>query len=137
MVLAAVLFSVLLQADPLSLTGIVLDSNAKPVTSAHVHLEEPTARQQWGMDTKPDGTFRFDRLPFGTYRITIRSEGYFETSAEVRLESSKTFEFTLAADEKVKQEVEVIARRDPINIDSVVPQIFVNYDFIQNLHFTG
>src|SRR5262245_11878786 len=138
MVLAALLFvSVLLQTDPLSLTGIVLDSNAKTVAAAHVHLEEPTAQRQWDVDARPDGTFRFDKLPFGTYRITIRSEGYFETSAEVRLESSKTVEFTLAAAEKVKQEVEVIARRDPINIDSVVPQIFVNYDFIQNLHFTG
>src|SRR5215831_6512299 len=137
MVLAAVLFSVLLQADPLSLTGIVLDSNAKPVMSAHVHLEEPTARQQWGMDTKPDGTFRFDRLPFGTYRITIRSEGYFETSAEVRLESSKTVEFTLATAETLKQEVEVIARPEPINTDSVAPQNVVNDEVIQNLPFTG
>src|SRR5262245_7055396 len=137
MVLAAVLFSVLLQADPLSLTGIVLDSNAKPVTSAHVHLEEPTARQQWGMDTKPDGTFRFDRLPFGTYRITIRSEGYFETSAEVRLESSKTVEFTLATAETLKQEVEFIARPEPINTDSVAPQNVVNDEVIQNLPFTG
>jgi outer membrane receptor protein involved in Fe transport len=137
MVLAAVLFSVLLQTDPLSLTGIVLDSNAKPVMSAHVHLEEPTARQQWGMDTKPDGTFRFDRLPFGTYRITIRSEGYFETSAEVRLESSKTVEFTLAAAETLKQEVEVIARPEPINTDSVAPQNVVNDEVIQNLPFTG
>src|SRR5262249_17906934 len=137
MVLAAVLFSVLLQADPLSLTGIVLDSNAKPVTSAHVHLEEPTARQQWGMDTKPDGTFRFDRLTFGTYRITIRSEGYFETSAEVRLESSKTVEFTLATAETLKQEVEVIARPEPINTDSVTPQNVVNDEVIQNLPYTG
>src|SRR5262245_54019290 len=137
MVLAAVLFSVLLQTDPLSLTGIVLDSNAKPVMSAHVHLEEPTARQQWGMDTKPDGTFRFDRLPFGTYRITIRSEGYFETSAEVRLESSKTVEFTLAAAETLKQEVEVIARPDPINTDSVAPQNVVNDEVIQNIPYTG
>src|SRR5215471_4006204 len=138
MVLAALLFvSVLLQTDPLSLTGIVLDSNAKPVTSAHVHLEEPTARQEWGMDTKPDGTFRFDRLAFGTYRITIRSEGYFETSAEVRLESSKTVEFTLATAEKLKQEVEVIARPEPINTDSVAPQNIVNDEVIQNLPFPG
>jgi len=138
MVLAALLFvSVLLQTDPLSLTGIVLDSNAKTVAGAHVHLEEPTAQRQWDVDTRPDGTFRFDKLPFGTYRITIRSEGYFETSAEVRLESSKTVEFTLAAAEKLEQEVEVIARPEPINTDSVSPQNVVNDEVIQNLPFTG
>src|SRR5262249_7158068 len=138
MVLAALLFvSVLLQTDPLSLTGIVLDSNAKTVAGAHVHLEEPTAQRQWDVDTRPDGTFRFDKLPFGTYRITIRSEGYFETSAEVRLESSKTVEFTLAAAEKLEQKVEVIARPEPINTDSVAPQNVVNDEVIQNLPFTG
>jgi outer membrane receptor protein involved in Fe transport len=138
MVLAALLFvSVLLQTDPLSLTGIVLDSNAKTLAGAHVHLEEPTAQRQWDVDTRPDGTFRFDKLPFGTYRITIRSEGYFETSAEVRLESSKTVEFTLAAAEKLEQEVEVIARPEPINTDSVSPQNVVNDEVIQNLPFTG
>src|SRR5262245_34539076 len=138
MVLAALLFfSVLLQTDPLSLTGIVLDSNSKAVVGAQVHLEEPTGRQQWDVNTRPDGTFRFDRLSFGTYRITIRSEGYFETSAEVRLESSKTVEFTLATAEKLKQEVEVIARPEPINTDSVAPQNIVNDEVIQNLPFPG
>ncbi len=138
MVLAALLFvSVLLQTDPLSLTGIVLDSNAKTVAGAHVHLEEPTAQKQWDVDTRPDGTFRFDKLPFGTYRITIRSDGYFETSAEVRLESSKTVEFTLAAAEKLEQKVEVIARPEPINTDSVSPQNVVNDEVIQSLPFTG
>src|SRR5215831_7269457 len=138
MVLAALLFvSVLLQTDPLSLTGIVLDSNAKTVAGAHVHLEEPTAQQQWDVDTRPDGTFRFDKLPFGTYRIAIRSEGYFELSTEVRLESSKTVEFTLAPAETVKQEVDVIARPEPINTDSVSPQNVVNDEVIQGIPYAG
>src|SRR5215813_12074193 len=135
---AALFLSFLLpQTDALSLTGIVFDSAAKPVANVHVRLEEPTSRQQSDTYTKPDGTFRFDRLPFGTYRITIRSEGYFETSAEVRLESSKTVEFTLATAETLKQEVEVIARPEPINTDSVAPQNVVNDEVIQNLPFTG
>src|SRR5690348_9847668 len=135
--LAALLLSLLPQTDSLSLTGVVFDSAAKPVANIHVHLEEPTARQQSDTNTKPDGTFRFDRLPFGTYRITINGEGYFETSAEVRLESSKTVEFTLATAETLKQEVEVIARPEPINTDSVTPQNVVNDEVIQNLPYTG
>jgi outer membrane receptor protein involved in Fe transport len=135
---AAVLFFLFVpQNDPLSLSGTVFDPNAKPVANIQVHVEEPTARQQWDTKTKADGTFRFDRLAFGTYRITVRGEGYFESSTEVRLESSKTVEFTLAATETLKQEVEVIARPEPINTDSVAPQNVVNDEVIQNLPYTG
>src|SRR5215510_6777040 len=137
MLCATLLLLWFFQTNSLSLTGVVFDSEAKPVAEARVHLEEPTARQQWDADTKPDGTFRFDRLAFGTYRITVRREGYFETSSEVRLESSKTVEFTLAAAETLKQEVEVIARPEPINTDSVAPQNVVNDEVIQNLPYTG
>src|SRR5215510_7133271 len=137
MLCATLLLLWFFQTNSLSLTGVVFDSEAKPVAEARVHLEEPTARQQWDADTKPDGTFRFDRLAFGTYRITIKREGYFETSTEVRLESSKTVEFTLAAAETVKQEVEVIARPEPINVEAVAPQNVVNDEVIQNLPYTG
>src|SRR5262245_15235706 len=114
LVFTTLLFFILApQADVLSLTGIVFDAASKPVSDVDVHLEEPTAQQQWHVKTKSDGTFRFDRLAFGTYRITVRGEGYFETSAEVRLESSKTVEFTLAAAETLEQEVDVIARPEP------------------------
>lgn len=136
-VLAFLLFLLLPQTDSLSLTGTVFDPDSKPVADAQVHLEEPTARQQWDVNSKGDGTFRFDRLAFGTYRITVRREGYFETSAEVRLESSKTIEFTLAAAETLQQEVEVVARPEPINTDSVAPQNAVNDEVIQNLPYTG
>src|SRR5258706_2169116 len=59
------------QTDALFLNGVVLNSNAQPVADVHVHLEEPTARRQWDMNTNRDGAFRFERLAFGTYRLTI------------------------------------------------------------------
>src|SRR5205814_5507848 len=99
---AALWFSAhVFQTDTLSLNGVVFDPAAKPLAGVHVHLEEPTQRKQWDTDTRPDGTFRFDKLELGTYQVTIQHEGYFRTSAEVRLESSKTVEFTLAAAETV------------------------------------
>jgi hypothetical protein len=133
----AFLFFLSLQTTFLSLSGVVYDSNAKPVADALVVLDEPTARQQWSVNTNADGSFRFDRLAFGNYRLTVKREGYFETSADVRLESSKTIEFTLAAAETVQQEIEVIARPEPINIESVAPQNVVNDEVIQNLPYTG
>jgi outer membrane receptor protein involved in Fe transport len=125
------------QTDNLSLTGTVFDTNAKPVPSAHVHLEQPTERKTWDTETQPDGTFHFDRLMFGTYRLTVNLQGYFETSTEVRLEASKTVEFTLAQVETVKQEVDVIARPEPINVDSVASQDVVTNEIIQSIPYTG
>src|SRR5215510_13490793 len=125
------------QTDPLSLGGIVFDTNAQPVPNVRVHLEQPTSREQWDTTTRPDGTFRFDRLALGTYRVTVRREGYFDTSTEVRLESSKTIEFTLAPAETLRQEVDVIARPEPINPDSVAPQNVVNDEVIQSIPYSG
>ena len=121
------------QTDNLSLTGTVLDTNAKPVASAHVHLEQPTEQKSWNTETRPDGTFHFDRLMFGTYRLTVTLQGYFESSTEVRLEASKTVEFTLAQVETVKQEVDVVARPEPINVDSVASQDVVTNEIIQSI----
>src|SRR5215510_13703782 len=133
-VLALFLFP---QTDALSLGGTVFDTNAQPVPNVRVHLEQPTSREQWDTTTRPDGTLRFDRLALGTYRVTVQREGYFEVSTEVRLESSKTVEFTIAPAETVKQEVDVIARPEAINTDSVSPQNVVNDEVIQSIPYTG
>lgn len=138
MLFALVLLSILFSADDdLSLGGVVFDLNATTVSEARVVLENPVARRKWETITKDDGTFRFDRLPFGTYRITVHKEGYFETGTEIRLEASKTIEFTLAMSETLKQEIEVVARPDPINVDAVAAQHTVNDEVIQNLPFNG
>src|SRR5882672_8559508 len=124
-------------SEELSLGGIVFDLNAAAVSGVQIVVEHTTDRQQWQATTKEDGAFRFDRMSLGTYRVTVRKEGYFETSTEVRLESSKTIEFTLAPLETLKQTVDVVARPDPINTDSVASQNTVNDEVIQTLPYTG
>jgi len=134
---ALFLFLLIPQGNTLFLGGSVFDSEARPVEGARVHVEQPTSQQQWDMTTRADGAFRFDRLPIGTYRVTITREGYFESSTEVRMESSKTVEFTLATSQTLQQEIEVIARPEPINADSVAPQNVINDEVIQNIPYTG
>jgi outer membrane receptor protein involved in Fe transport len=135
---AALLFSFLFpQTDGVSLSGVVFDINAATVGEVQVRLEQPTELKEWQATTKADGTFRFERLAIGTYRLTIQKEGYFPVSTEVRLEAGKTVEFTIAATETLKQEIEVIARPDPINTDTVAPQTTVNDEVIQNIPYTG
>src|SRR5437879_1749847 len=135
---AALLFSFFFPTtDELSLGGVVFDLNAAVMSDVHVMLEHTTDRQQWTATTLSDGTFRFDHLALGTYRVKVQKESYFENSIEVRLETSKTIEFTLAPVEALKQEIEVVARPEPINPDSVSSQNTVNEQVIQNIPYTG
>src|SRR5438093_575010 len=139
MLFYALLFLSLLlpSADELSLGGTVFDTNAAPVDGVRVLLENTTDRHQWEMMTGPDGMFHFERLPLGTYVLKVQKEGYFESQTEVRLESSKTIEFTLVLAETVKQEIDVVARPDPINTDALSPQTTVNDEVIQSIPYTG
>src|SRR5579862_4161357 len=106
----AILFSLLLaQSEMLSLTGTVFDAAGRPAGEVRVLLEQLTEQKKLETTTQPDGTFRFDRLSYGTYRLTIQKEGYFDTSTEVRLESSQRVEFTLARAETLQQSVDVVA----------------------------
>lgn len=136
--LVLLLFSFLSPSDDdLSLGGVVFDANAAAVRDAQVVLDHTTDRRRWETTTRPDGSFRFDRLAFGTYRITVRKEGFFESGTEIRLEASKTVEFTLAPIQAVHQEIDVVARLDPINPDAVSAQHTVNDEVIQNVPYTG
>src|ERR1051326_2783364 len=130
---AVLIFLLLAQSDTLSLTGTVFDAGAKPAGEVRVRLEQLTEQRKLQTTTQPDGTFRFERLSYGTYRLTIQKEGYFDISTEVRLESSQLVEFTLAAAEKVTQDIEVVARPEPINPDRVSPQVTVNNEIVQNI----
>src|SRR5712692_9500375 len=138
MLSCSILLSLLLaQSDMLSLSGTVFDPGARPAGEVRVRLEQLTEQRKWETTTQPDGGFRFDRLSYGTYRLTTHKDGYFDVSTEVRLESSQSVEFTLAAAERVKQDVDVIARPEPINPDLVSPQITVSNEVVQNIVYTG
>jgi outer membrane receptor protein involved in Fe transport len=124
-------------ADELSLGGVVFDPEAAVVSGVQVMLEHTTDQQRWETTTAADGTFRFDHLALGTYMLKVQKPGYFESETEVRLESSKTVEFTLVPSEKLHEEIDVVARPDPINTDTVAPQETVNDEVIQSIPYTG
>lgn len=136
-VLAALLFFLLPWQDDLSLGGIVIDVNQAAVREALVVLEHTTDRRRWEAMTSENGAFRFDRLPLGSYRVTVTKEGYFEAGTSIGLEAGKIIEFTLAPIEVLKDTVEVIARPEPINTDAVAAQQTVNDEVIQNIPYTG
>ncbi len=55
-----------------ALSGIV-SSERGPITSAVVKIVGPITRTY---TTAPDGAFRFDPLPAGTYRLTVSAQGF-------------------------------------------------------------
>jgi outer membrane receptor protein involved in Fe transport len=132
--LLSLLFS---PADELSLAGVVLDPDASALSGVRVRLEHTTDQHRWEVTTATDGTFRFEQLALGTYVLMVEKPGYFASETEVRLESSKTIEFTLVRSERLHEEVDVIARPEAINADTVAPQQTVNDEVIQSLPYTG
>src|SRR5262245_54819354 len=132
--LLSLLFS---PADELSLGGTVFDPDAAVIGGVQVMLEHTTDQRRWETNTASDGTFRFEHLDLGTYVLKVQKDGYFESMAEVRLEGSKTVEFTLVPEEQLHEEIDVVARPDPINSDTVSPQQTVNDEVIQSLPYTG
>src|SRR6185369_11965215 len=56
---------------------------------------------------------------------------------ELRLEASKIVDFTMVPIETRHDEVEVIARPEPINVEAVSTQQTINDEVIQNLPYTG
>ena len=134
---SAFLSLLLLAADDLTLSVNVIGNNGTAVHEAKVLLEHITTQRKWEISTPESGNVQFDRLPIGSYILRIVKEGYYTDDVELRLEASKVVDFTLVAMETRHDEVEVIARPEPINVDTVSTQQAVNDEVIQNLPYTG
>jgi hypothetical protein len=135
---AALLFSLFLRsADDFTLTVNVADAGGKAVTQAMVLLEHTTDQKKWEASTGDRGSVQFERLPSGAYVLRIVKEGYYVEDTDLRMEASKVVDFTLVAIETRRDEVEVIARPEAINLEAVATQQTVNDEVIQNLPYTG
>src|SRR5438552_4642986 len=82
--LAVLLFFLLPQNDLLSLSGSVVDTEAKGAGNVLVRLEQPTEQKRWETSTLTDGSFRFERLSYGTYRVTIHKARSEEHTSELQ-----------------------------------------------------
>ncbi len=137
-VLAAILLSFFLRAtDDLTITVNVVDANGRIVSGATVSLEHTTDRRKWEGTTSETGSFHVEKLPIGSYVLRVIKEGFYPHDIELPLEASKVVDFTLVAVETRQDEVEVIARPEPINVEALSTQQTVNDQVIQNLPYTG
>src|SRR5215471_8952741 len=138
MYLAAILLSLFLSsADDLTLSVNVASSVGQAVSQVMVTLENPTEGKRWESMTSDTGNVHFERLPIGSYVLRVVKEGYYADETELRLEASKVVDFTLVAMDTRHDEVDVVARPEPINTETVSSERTVGDEVLQNLPYTG
>src|ERR1051326_2410486 len=103
---AVLFFSLFLgQSNDLTLSVNVVDQANKPLPQAAVLLENTAEQKRFEGTSAENGSFRFDRLPIGSYVLRVVKEGYYPNSVELRLEASKVADVTLVAVEGRHDEV--------------------------------
>lgn len=68
---------------PGTLVGLVVDSLGRPVANATVYIVSPRRSKV----TRANGSFRFDSLPEGKYRVGARAIGYISGTGEVPVDA--------------------------------------------------
>ena len=122
------------QAISGNLVGTVIDSSSAVVTNASVEATKIDTGVTSTTTTGNTGAYRFENLPVGTYRITVKSRG-FKTAiqqVDVALNQTGTLNVTLALGATSETiEVSGVAA----TIDTTSAQLQSNYDerFSQDL----
>jgi tetratricopeptide (TPR) repeat protein len=98
-------FCVLLSSDTAfaqirTLRGKVTDEAGKPIVGAEVDIQRTDVARNYKTKTEKDGSYIYTGLPFGTYRIVIRKEGFnpdFVQNLQPRLGEDRSYDFILKA----------------------------------------
>lgn len=73
------------QANALAIAGRVIDRNGSIINTAAVNLSGLDNNLSLAAETLDDGSFRFENVPVGNYRLTVRSRNFAEVSRDVNL----------------------------------------------------
>lgn len=90
-----------------SVAGSVLGRDNAPVGGAPIQLTGPETR---AVTSAPDGTFRADDLPPGTYQAHVDYEGYFLSNTPVTIEPRKETHAQIALTPKPKKPLVVVQK---------------------------
>jgi outer membrane receptor protein involved in Fe transport len=138
MYVVGILLSLFLaHTDDLTLTVNALNSAGQAITQVLVILENTTENKRWDATTGDNGVAHFDRLPIGSYVLHVVKDGFYADETELRLEASKVVDFTLVPIDVRHEEVDVVARPEPINTETVSAETTVDSQVIQTLPYTG
>jgi len=75
------------KAGAQSLSGTVLDPSGAAIAGAEVILLSGDGQELFRINSDKDGSFRFEKLPAGTYTIEAQAPGFRDTIVELKLSS--------------------------------------------------
>src|ERR1700704_6540081 len=78
------------QAISGNLVGTVIDSSSAVVTNATVEATNVGTGAPTPANPGATGGYRFDNLPVGTYKITVKASGFRSSSQQVDVELNRT-----------------------------------------------
>ena len=120
LILAPASFS---QAIDGNLVGTVTDPTGATVPNSMVELVNAATGLRYTTTTGPDGLYRFNNIPVGSYTVTVRASGFAESGVKnVNLELNKTATANVSLRlQGVTAEVAVIEA--PTTIDTTTAQL--------------
>ncbi|MGC1619738.1 MAG: carboxypeptidase regulatory-like domain-containing protein [Candidatus Acidiferrum sp.] len=103
-------------ADSASCSGLVVDENNVPISSAQINLED-TVGHIYRTETDSAGRFALRNLPAADYKLEVRKEGFFEIAdrAVTLQPGSNELHLTLNHAEELRQQVQVSAPANQID----------------------
>jgi len=126
------------QAISGSLVGTVMDSSSAVVTNASVEATNVGTAITTTTSTNGTGAYRFENLPVGTYRITVKGSGFKTVVHEVDIVLNQTGTLNVTLSPGATSETVEVTGATAI-IDTTSAQLQSNYDerFSQDLGITS
>jgi hypothetical protein len=115
------------QAISGNLVGTVLDSSGAAVANAEVTATNVATAQIIPGRTNNTGEFRFDNLPIGTYKITVKASGFRTTTEQAEVQLNKTGTVNVSLSPGAATETVEVSGEAPI-IDTTTAQLGTTFD---------
>ena len=115
-------------AQSADVRGTVTDAKERPLPSVNVVLKQMDSGERVaGTSTDPDGTFRFERVSPGTYRLVVSAVGYSRATQTMTLEADtqRRVSLQLRSERYGLEEVVVSATRTQEELGSVASSVSV------------
>jgi carboxypeptidase family protein len=114
------------QAISGNIVGTVSDSSGAVVTNASVEATNLGTGVNTEARTGASGGYRFDNLPIGTYKITVKASGFRTVSQQAEVELNKTGTVNVNMSPGAATETIEVSGEAPI-IDTTTAQVTTNY----------
>jgi len=119
--------AVFAQAISGNIVGTVVDSSSAVVTNASVEATNLGTGVTTAARTSATGGYRFDNLPIGTYKITVKASGFRTVSQQAEVELNKTGTVNATVSPGAATETIEVSGEAPL-IDTSTAQVTTNYN---------